>query len=161
MDNHPDFELRNRLIKHIKGGQAFAPVGGLLQKISFGQLGTAPANLPYSFFQVFWHMRFAQLDILDYCKNDAYQLPNWPGDYWPAHREPKNSEEWTDLKKAFFNERDEFCNLISNTSNDLFEPLPQNPDHTLFRQAEILIMHTAYHTGQLHMLYRLLNRSSS
>lgn len=158
MEKTPDYNLRNRLVQHIKGGEAFTTVGNLLQKIAFDQLGKIPEGLPYSFYQLFWHIRFAQLDILEYCLGEDYQTPKWPDDYWPQQQAPANKEDWKGLKSAYFNEREALCDIVRDTSNNLMEPLPQNPDHNLIRQIEIVIEHTAYHTGQLHMLYRLLNK---
>lgn len=157
MKNNSDYNLRISLTNHLKGGQAFATVGNLLQKVSYDHLGIIPAGLPYSFYQVFWHVRFAQLDILEYCTRDEYITPEWPEDYWPGRQAPEDREEWSSLKKSYFDERDNLCSLISNTSNDLFAPLPQHPEHNLFRQIQLVVEHTAYHTGQLHIIYRLLN----
>lgn len=152
-----DHQLRNRLINHIKGGQAFASLDNVINKLPFYKLGVVPDNLPYSFFQLFWHIRVAQVDILEYCRSSSYNSPNWPDDYWPEQNAPANEHEWKKLVDNYFNEREAFCELIQDKSNDLMKPLPGNPEHNLFRQAQLIIEHTSFHTGQLYILLRLLS----
>jgi len=55
-------------------------------------------------------------------------------------------------------EREEFCNLILGFSGDLFGPLHEGSEHSLFREAQLVIEHSAYHTGQLNMIWRLLQQ---
>ena len=61
-------QIKAQLIKHLEGGEAFMPLKELLNEIPFEKLGERPGNLPYSFFELFYHIWFAQKDILDYCK---------------------------------------------------------------------------------------------
>ncbi len=156
MDTKSIAILKKQLVKHLKGGQAFRPVDHLLEKISFDEISIKPAGLPYSYYQQFYHLRFAQLDILEYCRNSNYQHPAWPDDYWPGNAEPSGKEEWNRLKKNYLAERKEFCNLILDPSQDLFKPLRDSSDHTLLREAQLVIEHSAYHVGQLYVIWRLL-----
>lgn len=150
-------QLRKRLVRHLKGGEAFSPIDQVLERVPFHQVGIVPVGLPYSFYQQFWHIRFAQYDILEYCHAQAYQAPEWPDDYWPKEAAPEDEKAWEDLKSNYFRERQEFCELILNSSNDLFAPFESDSDHTLLRQAELVIEHTAYHAGQLYLMARLLD----
>lgn len=152
--------LRNQLVRHIRGGQAFTPIDKIIEKMPFEQAGIVPEGLPYSFYQQFYHIRFTQFDILDYCRNRDYQTPAWPDDYWPEKTAPDNEREWQKLAKTYAEERDAFCNYILDASNNLFSSFVQNPEHNLFREAQLVIEHTSYHTGQLFVIYRLLNHSS-
>lgn len=157
MQSNRDLELRKRLVRHLKGGQAFATIDNILEQIPFEKTGIKPDGLPYSFYQQMYHIRVAQLDILDYCRNENYKTPDWPDDYWPDDSAPADKSDWDTLVQNYFDERDEFCDMIMDTGNALFEPFESNPDHNMLRQAELVIEHTAYHTGQLYVLYRLLN----
>jgi len=150
-------QLRNQLVRHIEGGEAFLPIDNVLENVSFGQIRIVPYGIPYSFYQQFYHIRMALLDILEYCRNDNYQPPNWPDDYWPNQSGPADEEEWKKLVDDYFSEREEFCDYLLDPSNDLFEPVNSNPDHTLLREAQLIIEHTAYHIGQLQIINRLLN----
>jgi len=59
-------EIKDQLIKHLTGGAAFMPVEELLKFVSSETVLRRPKDLPYSFYEIFYHMRFAQKDILDY-----------------------------------------------------------------------------------------------
>ena len=59
--------IRERLAKHLDGGEAFMNLDKMLNEISFEKINIRPANLPYSFFELFYHITFTQKDILDFC----------------------------------------------------------------------------------------------
>lgn len=158
MSGNADTILRQRLVSHIKGGEAFLPIDNLIEKVPYHLTGVKPDALPYSFFQLFYHIRMAQLDILKYCSSGNYREPVWPDDYWPANTAPDNEQEWMELISNYLNEREEFCELLLDESNHLFQPIASNPDHNLMRQAQLIIEHSAYHTGQLYVIYRLFNK---
>lgn len=151
-------DIKHQLVSHLKGGQAFSPIETVLENISFEDLGTQPDGLPYSFYQQFAHIRIAQLDILEYCTKNDYTAPDWPDDYWPEELKPEFRKAWEKLKSDYFTERDAFCDLILRPDTDLIKPLEANSEHNLLRQAGLIIEHTAYHTGQLYIIYRLINR---
>ena len=145
-----------QLKNHLLGGEAFMPVEEMLKLIPFEQLGSRPNDLPYSFFEIFYHMWYTQKDILEYCMNPDYSAPKWPEDYWSKSKTPKDPEAWNDLKKAFFEDREKLGNLIASAENELSAPVPSNREHTLFREVMLVIEHSAYHAGQLLIILRLL-----
>lgn len=150
--------VKQQLVKHIKGGQAFSPIDKVLDKMPFEKIGTVPDGLPYSFYQQFFHIQTAQSDILKYCRDDNYQPPNWPDDYWPENTGPGDKDEWERLIDTYFKERKEFCDLLLSDDTQLMAPFKSNENHTMLRQSELIIEHSAYHIGQLYVIYRLLNR---
>jgi hypothetical protein len=155
MNNQAD--IKQQLVRHLEGGQAFSTIETVLRKMPFEKTGVVPEGLPYSFYQLFAHIRIAQLDILEYCTLENYAAGNWPDDYWPDDTAPESRESWTELTEAYFSERKKFCELILNPETDLMKPFEANKQHNLFRQAGLIIEHTAYHTGQLYIIHRLLN----
>lgn len=159
MNGNAESYLRQRLVSHIRGGEAFSPIDYLIDQVPYPLTGIKPDDLPYSFYQLFYHIRVAQRDILDYCRNENYREPAWPEDYWPANPAPEDEQEWMELKSSYLNEREEFCVLLLDKNNDLFQPIASNSDHNLIRQAQLIIEHTAYHTGQLYAIYRLILNS--
>lgn len=156
INRHIDRELRRRLVEHIEGGHAYSSIDKVINHMPFEKTGIVPDGLPYSFYQQLYHIRISQLDILDYCRNENYQSPDWPKEYWPEKPAPADIKEWNQLIQKYLDEREELCDYISDPANDLFDPFPANPDHNLFREAQLIIEHTSYHTGQLYILYRLL-----
>lgn len=146
---------KDQLIKHLKGGEAFLPLSQFLDDISFGKLGIRTNDLPYSFYEIFYHIVFTQSDILDYCNNPDYAAPNWPNDYWPNARKPESRDAWEDLKSQYFEERVMLEELIRN--RELSDTVTTSEDHSIFREVMLVIEHTAYHSGQLLILLRLLD----
>lgn len=143
-------------MKHLMGGEAFTPVEELLKEISYEQLGFVPEGLPYSFYQLFYHIRLAQHDILEFSRSPEYQSPAWPEGYWPDEQAPARRQEWQELVDSYFKERKQFCDHISDPANDLLKPFPYGSGQTLLREALLVIEHTSYHTGQLLVVLRLL-----
>ena len=156
-----DTYINELLIKHLKGGEAFMPVQNALEEIEFHRLGERPQDLPYSFYEIFYHMWFTQRDILDYCRKADYSAPEWPKEYWPECTAPENPQVWEDLKSSFFEDREKLISVIKNAENGVLTPVPSNEKHTLLRETLLVIEHSAYHNGQLLILLRHLGLHSS
>ena len=149
-------QVKARLCSHLKGGEAFITIDELLKELPFDKLGIRPINLPYSLYELFYHIRYAQKDILEYCLNDNYREHNWPEDYWPRNSAPQNEEAWENLKQEYFRERELLIEHLLKPDTNLLAPVRTNPDHTLLREVLLVIEHTAYHTGQMLVLSRQL-----
>ena len=149
-------DQKEQLVKHLKGGEAFASLESFIDKIPFEKLGERPYNLPYSFYELFYHIVFAQKDILEYSISGDYKTSNWPEDYWPEESAPPNREAWEKLKKDYFDDRDIFENFLMDPKNDLNISVRNSENHTLLRETLLVIEHTAYHTGQMLIILRLL-----
>lgn len=132
------------------------PINEVLDEITYDQLGTVPEGLPYSFYQLFYHIRLAQHDILEFSRNPNYESPEWPDGYWPEQSAPESEQAWQQLKESYFRERKAFIDLLSDSENELFEPFPWGSGQTLLREALLIIEHTAYHSGQLLVVLRQL-----
>lgn len=146
--------IKNQLIKHLHGGEAFLPLDKVLDKFTFENVGSRIHGLPYSPYEMFYHIVFAQKDILDFCAAETYQTHKWPDDYWPKKVAPDTKAEWEDLKKSYFDDRDALVAFAGE--NDLSEVVKHGEDQTLVREILLVIEHTAYHTGQLVVLSRLV-----
>jgi len=147
--------IKDHLISHLKGGEAFLPLVEMLNKIPYSRLGEKPNGLPYSFFELFYHIKFAQKDILDYCSAQNYDSHNWPVDYWPKKAQPDSESEWEELKTEYFEERKEFIDFILDPETNLLASV-RNSEHLVLREVMLVIEHTAYHTGQLLIILRCL-----
>lgn len=148
--------IKEQLVKHLKGGEAFMPVDKMLQNITFEKSGERPSNLPYSFYELFYHMWYAQHDILEYCKAENYKKSNWPKDYWPQTKAPDTEARWKELQQAYFDSREELSLLVLDPETDLLQPVNSVTKHTLLREILLVIEHNAYHTGQLLVVLRTL-----
>lgn len=150
--------IRERLAKHLDGGEAFMPVSEILNKISFEDINTRPANLPYSFYELFFHVTFTQKDIVKFtCSND-YTSPKWPDFYWPKEKICKSEEDWKNIKAEYLTDRERLKKFLLNEENKLTHHVKNGKDEqTLLREILLVIEHTAYHTGQMLVVLRLLN----
>ena len=147
---------REQLVKHLEGGLAYRAIDDFLDEIPFDKTGIRPSGLPYSFYEIFFHIVFAQKDILEYTISGNYKTKNWPEDYWPATMQPENKQVWEDLKADYFEDRKLLKDFILDTNNDLSGTIKNSEDHSLLREVLLVIEHTAYHTGQLVIIQRLL-----
>ncbi|SDX14924.1 DinB family protein [Aequorivita viscosa] len=150
--------IRERLVKHLDGGEAFMPVTQMLELISFEDINTRPSNLPYSFYELFFHVVFTQKDIVKFSCSDDYTKPKWPEYYWPREKVCKSKEDWKSLKAEYTADRERLKDFLLDGSNNLTEAVKNGKDEqTLLREALLVIEHTAYHTGQMMVVLRLLN----
>ena len=148
--------MKEQLVKHLKGGEAFMPISEMLEKITYSELGTRSAGLPYSFYEIFCHIRFTQKDILDYCTQSDYASQDWPDEYWPKEQAPEDQAAWDRVKNDYFTERQALEDLILSPDTVLSNTVPSGGSHTFFREILLVIEHTSYHSGQLLILLRHL-----
>ena len=156
MASASDKEVIKYLIKFLKGGQAFAPLKVILEKIPANKRGTVPENLPYSLWQMVEHIRITQWDILDFSRNPHYKEVKWPDDYWPKEVAPKNEAAWNKSIKQIFDGTEEFIALLEAPDCDLYTPFPWGKGQNLLREAMLIANHNAHHAGEIIVIRRLL-----
>lgn len=151
-----DQQLREKLIRHMKGGEAFSQPDKILEGISLENAGKQVEELPYTLWQLMDHLRIALWDILEFSRNPDYQSPPWPKGYWPKEKAPADQETLDNCRKAILQGLDEMVQLVQDEANDLFTPFPHGNGQTLFREALLVVEHNAYHLGQIVLIMRLL-----
>ena len=152
-------ELRQQLKALLDGGQAHATFDQAVKDMPAKLQGVVPEGLPYSAWQLLEHMRLAQLDILDFSRNDdgSYRELKWPDEYWPKEPEPPNAHAWQKSLAQIREDRKTFEKLMdSMDDSNLIKPFPWGNGQNLLRQALLIADHEAYHVGELVMLRRLL-----
>ncbi|MDT0649099.1 DinB family protein [Autumnicola edwardsiae] len=154
-------QMKEQLIKHLQGGEAYLSLANFLDEIPYDKIGKRPGTLPYSFYEVFYHIAYAQKDIIEYCTAEEYKSANWPDDYWPETQFPESEEDWEELKADYFECRKDFEDFIMNPENQLMQPVKNGENQTLLRELMLVIEHTSYHTGQLLVILRLLGLHKS
>lgn len=153
--------IEEQLGKHLFGGEAFMPLDKILNKIPFDHLGKRPEELPYSFYELFYHIFYTQRDILQYCLKPDYTAPSWPEDYWPEQQAPRDPEAWKKIRDNYFEDREQLKNIIISKGVNLKDHVPSGKEHSIFREILLVIEHSAYHTGQLVIILRHLGLHSS
>jgi hypothetical protein len=147
--------LIDELIRVLQGGGAHAKLSDALSGIPHEAIGQRPHNLPYSIWQLAEHIRIAQWDMLEFCKNASHQSPKWPDDYWPKEAEPKDKSAFEQTVAQIAKDQEEFISLLQQ--GDLYLKLPHGEGQTLLREALQMADHNAYHTAEIIVLRRLLN----
>jgi hypothetical protein len=157
MTRAPD-PLRAHLLELLRGGHAHLSFDDAVRDLPADLRGKAPRGSPYTAWQLVEHMRLAQDDILRFSRNTdgTYQELEWPDDYWPKAKAPRDDAEWEASLAAFRADGKAMEALAADPAQDLFAPFPWGTGQTLLREAMLVADHTAYHLGQLVLLRRLI-----
>jgi uncharacterized damage-inducible protein DinB len=166
MTNHAAAEvslgqaLRKQLLALLDGGQAHATFDDAVKDFPAKLRGAVPERLPYSAWQVIEHIRIAQRDMLDFSNNSdgSYKPLAWPDEYWPKNPEPTSTDAWEQSIQHVREDRTAFEKLLKAADDAaLVTPFAWGDGHqSLLREAFLIADHTAYHTGELIVLRRLL-----
>ncbi|HEX8692257.1 MAG TPA: DinB family protein [Longimicrobium sp.] len=151
-----DDALRAHLRKLLDWQDAHASFDAAVEDVPPGVRGRRPEGLPHSPWQLLEHLRRAQRDVLDFCRDPEYAERKWPDDYWPADPEPPLPEAWDESVAAFRADRRELQRLASDPELDLFARIPHGDGQTYLRELLLVADHNAYHVGQLVAVRRLL-----
>jgi uncharacterized damage-inducible protein DinB len=151
-----DTRLRQHLINLMTARQAHVTLDDALRDLPAQLRGERPQGMPYSPWELVEHLRVAQHDILDFCRNPEYEQPSWPDDYWPDAPAPDSKEAWTESVAQIRRDLESMCGLVRNPDLDLYAEIPHGNGQTYLREAMLVADHNAYHVGQLVAVRRLL-----
>jgi hypothetical protein len=151
-----DAALREQLRKVLAWEDAHVGFDKAVEAIPGELRGKQPEGAPYSPWQLVEHLRIAQKDILEFCRNPKYQEMKWPDDYWPTSPAPKSAAEWEDSVRRYHDDLKALQDLAADSSIDLFAKIPHGEGQTYLRQLLLVADHTAYHVGQLIVVRRML-----
>ncbi|MEO8412585.1 MAG: DinB family protein [Ginsengibacter sp.] len=144
------------LIDLVEKGNAHASLDHALEDMPFSLLGERPENLPYSVWQLADHIRIAQWDILEFCRDAKHLSPKWPDGYWPKETAPESPGDWQKCINTIKTDRKTFIELIKNAGDALVIPFEYGSGQSLFKEALVLADHNSYHSGEIIILRRLL-----
>lgn len=148
--------LINNLVELVGKGSSHASLDDALKNMPFALLGERPQNLPYSIWQLAEHIRIAQWDILEFCRDPKHVSPKWPDEYWPKEAAPKQKTEWQQCVNKIKDDRKAFIELIKKSGNNLDVPFEHGTGQSLQKEALVLADHNSYHTGEIIIIRRLL-----
>ncbi len=148
--------LREHVARALAWGDAHLTFDDAVAALPPAARGRAPAGLHYSPWQLLEHLRRTQHDILDFCRNPAYEQPEWPKDYWPPDQAPPSATAWDESVAAFRRDREALAALARDESIDLFARIPHGDGQTYLRELLLVADHSAYHVGELIVVRRLL-----
>jgi len=151
-----DDPLRRFLARTLDWHDAHAHFDAAIADLPPALRGERPAGAPHSAWELLEHIRLAQRDILDFCRDEHYEERRWPEDYWPASPAPSSDSEWNDSVEAYHADLDALRALVSDPHFDLFATVPWGSGQTHLREVVLVVDHTAYHVGQIVLVRRLL-----
>jgi len=149
--------LREHLLYLLRGGGAHLDFERAVADLPPALRGVRPPGLPYTPWRLLEHLRIAQWDILEFCRNPHHVSPKFPEGYWPSGDAPPDPDAWDRSVAAFQSDQRAMHNLVADQATDLFAPLAHGEGQTLLREALLVADHNAYHLGQLVVVRRLLN----
>jgi hypothetical protein len=151
-----DTALRDHLARALAWGEAHLSLEDAVGDLPADLRGRTPEGLPYSPWQLLEHIRITQHDIVDFCRNPAYEEMTWPDDYWPEAAKPPSAGAWDESVRRFREDRAALEALARDPAVDLAARIPHGSGQTYLREILLVIDHTAYHLGELIVVRRLL-----
>ena len=148
--------LREQLSRILGWEDAHVGFDSAVEGIPSELRGTRPADLPYSPWQLVEHLRIAQHDILEFCRNPSYKEQKWPDDYWPSPDAPPSAKAWEESILLFRLDRKALQQLAADPAVDLTARIPHGDGQTFLRELILAADHAAYHLGELNVVRRLL-----
>ncbi len=148
--------LREHVLYLLRGGGAHLSFAKAIENLPDDLRGSKPDGIPYSPWQLLEHMRIAQWDIIEFCRNPDHVSPDFPDGYWPARDAPGKPTAWDDSASAFGTDLEAMEKLVADPSTDLLSPLSHGTGQTVLREALLVADHNAYHLGQLVVVRRAL-----
>lgn len=148
--------LSELLIEQLEGKNAHVDFNQAIQGVTWQQAGIKVEGAPHTIWELVEHIRIAQDDIIEFCKNVNYEEIAWPDDYWPESHRPRSKQEWEQSISAVRDGIEEMKEMVRDPDFDLKVPFPHGSGQTLFREAMLIVDHGAYHIGQIVQVRRLL-----
>ena len=148
--------LRDQLVQLLTGSNAHQSFDDAIKNLPPALRGIKPDKLPYSIWQLVDHIRIAQSDILEFSRDANHQSPPWPGGYWTKEVAPADDLAWEQAVAQIRRDRDAFVALLHDPAHDVYAPFPHGDGQNLLREALLIADHTAYHTGEIIIIRRLL-----
>ena len=151
-----DQALREHLRYLLDRGGAHLDFDTAVANLSIGLRGAKPEGVPHTPWRLVEHMRIAQWDILEFCRNPKHVSPEFPDGYWPDGDAPPDSAAWETSLEAFRADLRAMQDLVADLSTDLFAAIPHGDGQTILREVLLVADHNSYHLGQLIVVRRLL-----
>ena len=142
-------KLRKQLAAHLSRRGAHIDFDAAVADFPFELTGKQPPKLAHTAWQLVFHLRIAQEDILEFCRGPGSVSPEYPSGYWPKEPAPLDGEQWRATVVSFGRDLRAMIDLVEDSGNDLFAPFAHGSGQNLLREALLLIDHNSYHIGQL------------
>lgn len=149
--------LRQHLVRSLEWDEAYLTFEDALKGLPANRRGKRLRGFAHSPWELLEHIRLAQSDLLEFCRNGRYVAGKWPEDYWPASPAPPSAASWKRSLAAIAKDRRALQAFVASAP-DLLADVPSREGKTILRSVLLAIDHTSYHVGQLLMARKLLER---
>lgn len=148
-----DKRIREQLVALLRGEGAHRSVETALRDFPQSLAGERIGQNPHTPWRLLEHMRIAQWDILEFCRNPHHVSPDFPDGYWPPDDAPPTAEAWSRSVDGFCSDLAAMRTLVEDPGSDLVLPIPHGNGQTLIREALLVADHNSYHLGQLLLIW--------
>ena len=150
-----DKTLREHVLYLLGGEGAHLGLEEAIAGLPADLRGGKPEGVTHTPWRLLEHMRIAQWDILEFCRDPEHVSPDFPAGFWPSGDAPPDAEVWEGSVAGFRTDLTAMQNLVMETE-EILGPIPHGDGQTLLREALLVADHNAYHLGQMVMICRLL-----
>src|SRR5438132_7099668 len=140
----------------LEWGDAHVSFDDVVRGVPPALRGRRARGLPWSLWELLEHLRLAQRDILDFCRDPHYRERKWPEAYWPPVPEPPNRRAWSQSVAVVRSDREAMKALALDPKLDLLARIPHGSGQTCLREILLSADHGAYHIGQMVAVRRAL-----
>lgn len=151
-----DQALREQLVYLLSGGGAHCDFDAAVEDLPGAYRGQRLQGVPHTPYRLVEHMRLAQWDILEFCRNPSHVSPDYPDGYWPSGDAPLSEEKWNQSIQSWRDDMQAMQDLVADPKVDLYQAIPHGDGQTILREALLVADHNAYHIGQLIVVRRAL-----
>ena len=152
MENGPD--LRSHLLELLDGTFAHIGLETVIRGFPMNLINERSAGSPHSPWHLLEHLRLAQWDIVEFCRNPEHVSPDFPDGYWNLGT--ASTLDWQRSTEQILVDLQTMRDMIADPASDLFTPFPHGEGQTLLREALLVADHNSYHLGQIVQLKKTL-----
>ncbi len=149
-------ELRAHLLELLSGASAHIGLEKAIADFPAGKINERVENAPHTAWELLEHLRIAQWDIVEFCRDGRHESPEFPDGYWP--KKAGAGSDWKRSARQILQDLRTMRDLVADENNDLFAKIPHGGGQTLLREALLVADHNAYHLGQIMLLKKMLVR---
>lgn len=119
--------------------------------------GVRPPGVQHSAWELIEHIRIAQHDLLEFCRNPDYRHSmEWPAGYWPTSPAPASDEAWVASVEQVQRDCEALAGFARERATTLTDVIPWGTGQTYLRTVLVALDHNSYHLGQLVTVRKLL-----
>ena len=152
MDNGSD--LRSHLLELLDGTFAHIGLETAIRGFPMNLINERLAGSPHSPWELLEHIRLAQWDIVEFCRNPEHVSPDFPDGYWNLGT--ASTIDWERSTEQILADLQTMRDMIADPASDLFTPFTHGDGQTLLREALLVADHNSYHLGQILQLKKTL-----